>query len=176
MDFLKETGTSKLYTFHSHTEFCDGRAQMEAFAREAVKRGFTHYGFSPHSPVPIESPCNMKVADVDRYFAEVERIRRAYGDRCRFYAGMEIDYLGDDWGPSSPYFATLPLDYAIGSVPNHRKRPYRLSMILNSGWSFNIYSLISSGSSIYNSLSSEAPISKSSLPPSSYKRVNFIYA
>ena len=26
MDFLKEIGTSKLYTFHSHTEFCDGRA------------------------------------------------------------------------------------------------------------------------------------------------------
>ena len=116
MDFLKEIGTSKLYTFHSHTEFCDGRAQMEAFAREAVKRGFTHYGFTPHSPVPIESPCNMRAADVARYFAEVERIRLTYGDSCRFYAGMEIDYLGDDWGPASPYFASLPLDYTIGSV------------------------------------------------------------
>lgn len=116
MDFLKEIGSSRLYTFHSHTEFCDGRAQMEAFAREAVKRRFTHYGFSPHSPVPIESACNMRRADVGRYFAEVERIRREYGDCCRFYAGMEIDYLGDEWGPSNPYFKSLPLDYAIGSV------------------------------------------------------------
>lgn len=116
MDFLKETGNSRLYTFHSHTEFCDGRAQMEAFARRAVADGFTHYGFSPHSPVPIESPCNMTFPSVERYFAEVKRIQTAYGDKCRFYAGMEIDYLDGEWGPASPYFKTIPLDYAIGSV------------------------------------------------------------
>lgn len=116
MDFLSIIGDSRLYTFHSHTEFCDGRAQMEAFAREAVKEGFTHYGFTPHSPLPIESPCNMTIADVPRYLAEVERIRAEYGDRCHFYAGMEIDYLGDEWGPASPYFKTLSLDYSIGSV------------------------------------------------------------
>jgi len=116
MDFLKELGGSLAYTFHSHTEFCDGRAQMEAFAREAVSRQFTHYGFTPHSPVPIVSPCNMTMDNVPRYFAEADRIKRTYGNRCRFYAGMEIDYLGKEWGPASEYFRTLPLDYAIGSV------------------------------------------------------------
>jgi len=117
MDFIAELNQSKLYTFHSHTEFCDGRAQMEAFAREALRQRFTHYGFTPHSPVPIESPCNMSMANVPRFLAEVERIRREHADGgCKFYAGMEIDYLGDQWGPSSPYFKTIPLDYAIGSV------------------------------------------------------------
>lgn len=116
MDFIRELNDSTLYTFHSHTEFCDGRAQMEAFARRAVADGFTHYGFTPHSPIPIESPCNMRRADVPRYLDEVERIRRDHGDRCRFYAGMEIDYLEGVWGPADPYFTTLPLDYAIGSV------------------------------------------------------------
>lgn len=116
IDFLKLIGDSRLYTFHSHTEFCDGRAQMEAFAREAVSRGFTHYGFSPHSPVPIESPCNMHRDKVPVYLAEVDRIRRDHGDRVMFLAGMEVDYLGDDWGPSNDYFASLGLDYTIGSV------------------------------------------------------------
>ena len=116
MHFIRELNDSTLYTFHSHTEFCDGRAQMEAFARRAAADGFTHYGFTPHSPIPIESPCNMRRADVPRYLDEVERIRRDHGDRCRFYAGMEIDYLEGVWGPADPYFATLPLDYAIGSV------------------------------------------------------------
>ena len=116
MDFIRELNDSTLYTFHSHTEFCDGRAQMEAFARRAVADGFTHYGFTPHCPLPIESPCNMRQADVPRYFDEVERIRRDHGDRCRFYAGMEIDYLEGVWGPANPYFATLSLDYALGSV------------------------------------------------------------
>ena len=116
MDFIKELNGNRLYTFHSHTEFCDGRAQMEAFAREALRQGFTHYGFTPHSPITIESPCNMTRDKVPRFLAEVGRIRAEYGDRCRFYAGMEIDYLGDEWGPSHPYFASLPLDYSIGSV------------------------------------------------------------
>lgn len=116
MDFIAAIGDSSLYNFHSHTEFCDGRAQMEAFAREAVRRGFTHYGFTPHSPIPIESPCNMRRDDVPRFLSEANRIKKEYGDRCRFYAGMEIDYLGDEWGPAHPYFSTVPLDYSIGSV------------------------------------------------------------
>ena len=116
MDFIKLLNGSLKYTFHSHTEFCDGRAQMEAFAREAVAQGFSHYGFSPHSPVPIESPCNMHRDKVPVYLSEVERIRDTYGDKVNFYAGMEIDYLGDSWGPSHNYFKTLPLDYSIGSV------------------------------------------------------------
>lgn len=116
MDFLKELNGSLLYTFHSHTEFCDGRATMEAFAREVTRRGFTHYGFSPHSPVPIESPCNMLEANVPRYLAEVERIRREYGHITRFYASMEVDYLGEEYGPATPYIQSLPLDYVIGSV------------------------------------------------------------
>ena len=59
MDILSLIGNERRYNFHSHTEFCDGRAQMQAFAAKAVELGFRHYGFSPHSPIPIESPCNM---------------------------------------------------------------------------------------------------------------------
>lgn len=116
MDFIKLLDGSRRYTLHSHTEFCDGRAQMEAFAREAVKQGFTHYGFTPHSPVPIYSSCNMRRDNVPVYLAEVDRIKREYGDRVMFLAGMEVDYLGEEWGPSNDYFASLSLDYTIGSV------------------------------------------------------------
>lgn len=116
MDFIKLLNGSQKYNFHSHTEFCDGRATMEAFARQVVADGFTHYGFSPHSPVPIVSPCNMRPDAVPRYLAEVERIRGEYGDRCRFFASMEVDYLGDSFGPTAPEIQQLPLDYLIGSV------------------------------------------------------------
>ncbi len=113
-DFNRLPGTA--YNFHSHTQFCDGRAPMEEFVIEAVRQGFTHYGFSPHSPLPIESPCNMSRDDVPAYLAEVERLRGKYGDKISLFASMEIDYLGQHWGPSNPYFDTLPLDYRIGSV------------------------------------------------------------
>lgn len=126
MDFLKELNGSKAYTFHSHTEFCDGRATMEAFAREVVARGFTHYGFSPHCPLPIVSPCNMRREDVGRYLSEVDRIKGEYGGYCRFYAAMEVDYLGEEFGPSSREISELPLDYVIGSVHFVANRKGRL--------------------------------------------------
>lgn len=116
IDFIKLLGGSRRYTLHSHTEFCDGRAQMEAFAREAVRQGFTHYGFTPHSPIPVFSTCNMHRDNVPVFLGEVERIKGEYGDRVTFMSGMEVDYLGEQWGPSSDYFTSLPLDYIIGSV------------------------------------------------------------
>lgn len=103
------------YNLHSHTQFCDGRGTMDQFARAAADAGLLHYGFTPHSPVPFDTPCNMKADDVPAYLAEVERIRKKY-DTVQFYAGMEIDYLGPEWGPAHPYFAGLDLDYSIGSV------------------------------------------------------------
>lgn len=115
-DILADIGNSRKYTLHSHTEFCDGRATMEAFARKAVDDGFTHYGFSPHSPIPIVSPCNMLQEKVARYDTEFQRICELYGNSVKFYRSMEIDYLGKEWGPASEYFAKLKLDYAIGSV------------------------------------------------------------
>ncbi len=115
-EILADICDSRRYTLHSHTEFCDGRATMEAFARKAVEDGFTHYGFSPHSPITILSPCNMLRDNVARYDEEYRRIRDTYGDRVKFYRAMEIDYLGDEWGPAHEYFASLHLDYSIGSV------------------------------------------------------------
>ena len=39
MDILKEIAGSRLYNFHSHTQFCDGRAEMEAFVKSAIEMG-----------------------------------------------------------------------------------------------------------------------------------------
>lgn len=116
MDFDHIISTTREYNFHSHTQFCDGHATMEEFAREAVAQGMEHYGFTPHSPIPFESPCNMKESDVEVYMAEADRLSREYEGRIKLYKGMEIDYLGPQWGPAHPYFSSLGLDYNIGSV------------------------------------------------------------
>lgn len=116
MDIIKIIGESRLYNFHSHTQFCDGRATMEEFAQAAVDAQFTHYGFSPHSPIPFDSPCNMTHKSVSEYIAEVNRLKSLWGDRINLYASMEIDYIGDEWGPANSYFDSIPLDYRIGSV------------------------------------------------------------
>ncbi|MCH4155688.1 MAG: histidinol-phosphatase [Muribaculaceae bacterium] len=110
------TAHSRLYNFHSHTQFCDGHAPMEDFVVEAIAEGFTDYGFSPHSPIPFQSSCNMSREAVPAYLAEYNRLKSVYGDKINLYAAMEIDYINGDWGPSSAYFDSIPLDYRIGSV------------------------------------------------------------
>jgi histidinol-phosphatase (PHP family) len=115
LNFKTLLDNSSLYNFHSHTQFCDGHAEMRDFARRAVADGFTHYGFSPHSPINLPSTCNMSSDDVDAYLAEVDFIKHNFNG-TRFYASMEIDYVSADWGPAIDYFQNLPLDYRIGSV------------------------------------------------------------
>ena len=114
-DFRDVAATTRRYNFHTHTEFCDGRDTMDAMALAALRAGFLHIGFTPHSPVPVTSPCNMAATDVEAYIAKVRALDALYPD-MHVYAGMEIDYFGPEWGPASPYFSELPLDYRIGSV------------------------------------------------------------
>lgn len=123
---IADIGGGEMYNLHSHTQYCDARMPMAVFAAKAAEIGFTHYGFSPHSPIPLDSPCNMKKEDVDIFFSEVDRLQERYQD-VKFYKGMEVDYLNSEWGPSTEYFKSLPLDYIIGSVhfiPNQEGEYY----------------------------------------------------
>ena len=115
IDFKAIIQTTNLYNFHAHTLYCDGHAPMEDFVKEAIGQGFTHFGFSPHSPLQFESSCNMSRASVPQYLDEISRLKELYGSKLHIYTSMEIDYT-DELGPSSPYFDELPLDYRIGSV------------------------------------------------------------
>ena len=115
-DFKRITRETDLYNFHTHTQFCDGHAAMEEFVTEAIEQGFSHLGFTPHSPISVESPCNMSRDDVPAYLAEMERLRAVYGNRIQLYTAMEVDYVSVGDGPASDYFQQLPLDYRIGSV------------------------------------------------------------
>jgi len=116
IDINQIISQTDLYNLHTHTQYCDGHASMEDFVTEAIDLGFTHLGFTPHSPVSCESPVNMGRECVPEYLDELQRLRRKYGDRINLYASMEIDYVGAGDGPASDYFQQLPLDYRIGSV------------------------------------------------------------
>lgn len=104
------------YTLHSHTQYCDGRAQMEAFAAKAVEEKFAVYGFTPHSPITFPSPCNMLRDNVDIFLAEADRLARLHQGAITLMRGMEIDFLSTECNAAIDYFRSLPLDYTIGSV------------------------------------------------------------
>ena len=116
-----------MYNLHSHTQYCDGRAPISEMVAAAADAGFEIWGVSPHSPLCVESPCNMTKTDVPPYLDEMAVHREAYASRMRVLTSMEIDYMSRDWGPHIDYFQRLPLDYRIGSVhfvPNQEGVPY----------------------------------------------------
>ena len=112
-DIIKATDR---YNLHSHTQFCDGRFPMEEMAASAAECRMLYYGFSPHSPICCDSPCNMSRGDVPVYIDEAARLREVYSGRMEVLTSMEIDFISPDFGPHIDYFQKLPLDYRIGSV------------------------------------------------------------
>lgn len=110
------TAETDSYNFHAHTQFCDGRDTMDDIAREAETAGMRYFGFTPHSPVPVASPCNIDADRVGEYFDEASRLSEYYRGRMEILTSFEIDYLGSGWGPHIDYFQKMPLDYRLGSV------------------------------------------------------------
>ncbi len=110
------TAATDRYNLHSHTQFCDGHAPMETMARAASDCGMLHYGFSPHSPICVESGANMSHENVNAYLDEVNRLKSLPVELPQLYAAMEIDFISVDFGPHIDMFQRMPLDYRIGSV------------------------------------------------------------
>lgn len=108
--------TTDKYNFHTHTQFCDGKSTMEDMASYSCDAGLEFLGFTPHSPINIESPCNMRFDSVDEYLAETNCLKEIYCGRMEILTSMEIDFLSPDFGPHIDYFQKLPLDYRLGSV------------------------------------------------------------
>ena len=112
--------------FHSHTQFCDGRSSMEEIVRAAMDAGYSIWGFTPHAPLCLPSPCNMPSESVKAYKEEIERLRKLF-PQIKILAGMEVDFLNERHGPASEEVKSYDLDYIIGSVhfiPNQRGEYY----------------------------------------------------
>lgn len=54
-DITESIKNTNRYNFHSHTEFCDGHAPMATMAEAAAGDGFEIWGFTPHSPICLDS-------------------------------------------------------------------------------------------------------------------------
>lgn len=105
-----------LTNYHSHCSFCDGRAPLEDFVKEAIAQGFTSYGISSHAPLPFPTQWTMEWEQIPAYLMEAQQLKRKYAGQIEFYIGLEIDYLNEESHPAIARFRELPLDYRIGSV------------------------------------------------------------
>lgn len=105
-----------LTNYHTHCTFCDGKAEAEEMVQAAIEKGFQALGFSSHAPVPFETDWTLQEESLGPYINRIQELKGRYQDKIEIYLGLEIDYIENLIGPSSPQFEKLPLDYCLGSV------------------------------------------------------------
>lgn len=102
--------------YHSHCDFCDGRAPMEEFVRTAIVQGIDSYGISSHAPLPFPNKWTMKPERMAAYRAEFSRLKKRYEEEIELHIGLEADYIAGMTSARSEQITQYEWDYLIGSV------------------------------------------------------------
>ena len=102
--------------FHTHCHFCDGLAEPQHYAAEAVKQGVSALGFSSHAPFPLATSWHMAGKDLSHYCQTIRSLQQAYAEKLPLFLGLEIDFIPGIVSPKSAIFQPLGLDYTIGAV------------------------------------------------------------
>ena len=100
--------------YHTHSNYCDGKATLREMVEFAVAHGFTALGFSGHCPLPFQN--TYSITDYDGYCREVRALKEEYRDRIEISLGLEIDYIPGMLEDFTPLIEQGGLEYTIGSV------------------------------------------------------------
>ncbi len=97
--------------FHTHSNYCDGKASVGDIVAAAKSTGAAMIGISSHAPLPFECVWSMKPVRLDEYLDEIDSLKNTTG--FPLYKGLEVDYIP---GIVSPADFAHRLDYTIGSI------------------------------------------------------------
>lgn len=112
-----------LANYHTHSCFCDGEGEPESYVKEALCCGFDAIGFSSHAPISLFKSYVMEDTKLNSYCDTIKNLKAKYKDQIQIYLGLEVDYIPNVSGPSSPQFSGLELDFTIGSI-HFMKNPH----------------------------------------------------
>jgi len=112
------------FSYHTHSNFCDGKASAASMAQAAFDQGYSFLGFSSHAPLPFAAHCQVPWASLAAYASTVRGLQATWATRgMTIFLGLEIDSLGDTepggsaftW-PGYPGYSSIRPDFRIGSV------------------------------------------------------------
>lgn len=106
----------KLFNLHTHTHFCDGKAEPLAYVKEALKQGFDTLGFSGHAPLPFENKIAIIPEELPSYIKEIRRLGEYYRDQINIPLALEFDFIPGLSADFQQVSRDNKLDYTIGSI------------------------------------------------------------
>ena len=102
--------------YHTHTHYCDGRAEAFRFVEEAIHQGVVSLGFSTHAPVNFPTGWTIDPKQTGDYHAEIHRLKREYAERIDIFCGLEADFFNHGMPEIQALYAGYKWDYIIGSI------------------------------------------------------------
>ena len=106
----------KLFNLHTHTHFCDGSDEPEAYVKEAIKLNFSSLGFSGHAPMPFENKYAIPQNQLEEYMLEIDRLKQKYTGQVQVLKSLEFDYIPGVTEDFKIINDKFDLDYTIGSI------------------------------------------------------------
>jgi len=104
------------FSLHTHSQFCDGKTDMDQVCQAAIDKKINVLGFSSHAPVPIKTFWAMPFERLSDYLDEVNRCQLKYSDQLQIYRSLEADYIPGKTIAFDQWRKLAQLDYVIGSV------------------------------------------------------------
>lgn len=106
-----------LTNYHSHCNFCDGAEDAEKYILEAVKEGFSSYGFSSHIPLKDhKTSWNMDSSRLEEYITLITSLKRKYADQIALYCAFETDFKLSLYQRGELMAKYPQVDYTVGSI------------------------------------------------------------
>jgi len=106
----------QLFNFHTHTHYCDGSSEPEAYVKRAIQLGFSALGFSGHAPIPFKNEFAIKDEELQNYCDSIRNLQAKYAKEINIYLALEIDYIPGFTMDFEDFNKKCKLDYTIGSV------------------------------------------------------------
>jgi len=103
-------------SYHTHSDFCDGRASLEAMADAAIAEGYGVLGFSSHNPLPFPYPGVLAMERLGEYRDAVRALAAKLAGRIEILLGIEADWVALACAPGDGRLDSGNFDYRIGSV------------------------------------------------------------
>jgi histidinol-phosphatase (PHP family) len=104
------------FNLHTHSRFCDGKEEPEAYVKQAIDLGFHTLGFSSHAPVPFENTFALKEEQMKDYFSTIVNLKEKFRDQIKLLLSLEIDYIPGITRDFRDFRKAGNLDYTIGGV------------------------------------------------------------
>lgn len=105
-----------MFSFHTHTQFCDGKADIDDFCRRAVELQFSALAFTSHAPVPFRNNYSVSFDELFEYKKAVLDAQKLYHNKLDIYLGLEADFIPEVSLSFGEWRRLVKPDFIVGSV------------------------------------------------------------